>query len=464
MRKFSAFFVILATTALCSLTVSAQDGGHTHDGADDTPAAIVTPEVPDKADKAPAEKALGEKALEEKAPDAKAEGKEPEDKAAEKTSSDASEAEGQSKAEEKPVVAAAYESPVVTTPGHAWRVIEESVRNISDAMKGEHLDLLPRYTEDMSNAMAYLLAAKIHTDLKPDEKEHLYNSLQNLNQSVDELVTAVATDDKEKITEATNQIGGVVTLTRIDVPPGLLERVSGAQVRAEIVNTPVLKKGEEATVTLRLKSAVSGKPLTPTDLKNVHTRVVHALVIEPQLTDYTHAHPEDIDVPGEYTFKITPQTNCTYRLWADVTPVKGTQEFAVVDLPGVEGCGTVAIDKVVQSEAAVSGYKVTLKADGDVTTGRNVTLTFDVTDGAGTAVTTLEPIMGAYAHVVGFYDDYRTIAHLHPMGAAPKEDSDRGSSPLTFHFKPERAGFVRLYMQVSISGQEIMFPFGLNIQ
>lgn len=353
---------------------------------------------------------------------------------------------------------------VAVNPGQAWRGIEESMRNLSDAQKKDDTESVSGYVRDMAQATDALLAAQIHLDLKPEEKEHLYNSLQNLKRVVDELVEASKAGDQVALHEAVAQASGVITLTRIDVPPGLLERISGAQVRAEIVNTPVLQKGVETTVTLRLKSAVSGQPLTPKDLKIVHTEIVHALVVDPQLADYTHAHPAEIDVPGEYTFKMTPETDCTYRLWADVTPVKGKQEYAMVDIPGAEGCGTLAIDKTAALRASVGGFTVDLKLpEAALAVGKDSTLSFDIVDKNGEAVSGLEPIMEAYAHVVGFYDDYRTIGHIHPMGRAPKANEDRGASPLSFHFKPERAGYVRLYIQVKIDGQEYFFPFGVRI-
>lgn len=350
------------------------------------------------------------------------------------------------------------------TPGSLWRQIEGNMRNLSDAQKKGDLGSISGYVQSMSQATDALLAAKIHEDLKPEEKEHLYKSLQNLKRSVDQLVVASKSGDQAALDEAVAEMSGVVTLTRIDVPPGLLERISGAQVRAEIVNTPVLKKGVESTVTLRLKSAVSGKPLVPADLKTVHTRIVHALVIDPPLNDYTHAHPIAIDVPGEYTFKMTPETDCTYRLWADVTPVNGTQEYAMVDIPGAEGCGTLAIEKMDTLSASVGDFTVNLSLpEGGLKVGKNDMISIAVTDASGAPVKNLEPIMEAYAHVVGFYDDYRTIAHIHPMGAEPKTEEDRGASPLSFHFKPERAGYVRLYVQTKINGQEYFFPFGVTI-
>lgn len=353
---------------------------------------------------------------------------------------------------------------VAASPGNSWRLIEESMRNLNDAQKKGEADSLSRYVLDMSQATEALLAAQIHVDLKPEEKEHLYNSLQNLKRTVDELVDASKAGDKTALDEAVAQVSGVLTLTRIDVPPGLLERISGAQVRAEIVNTPVLQKGKEAIVTLRLKSAVSGKPLTPKDLKTVHTQIVHALIVDPQLADYTHAHPVEIDVPGEYTFKMTPQTDCTYRLWADVTPVEGKQEYAMVDIPGAEGCGTLAIDKAEALSASVGGFTVNLKLpETALAVGKNSTISFDIVDKDGAAVRGLEPIMEAYAHVVGFYDDYRTIGHIHPLGDEPKIDENRGASPLSFHFKPERAGHVRLFVQIKVDGQQYFFPFGVTI-
>ncbi len=353
---------------------------------------------------------------------------------------------------------------VAASPGNSWRQIEESMRNLSDAQKKGDMAEVTSYVQSLSRATDALLAAQIHTDLKPEEKEHLYNSLQNLKRAVDELVDASTSEDPAVVNAAITEMSGVITLTRIDVPPGLLERISGAQVRAEIVNTPVLQKGKEATVTLRLKSAVSGKPLTPKDLQTVHTQIVHALVVDPQLGDYTHVHPVEIDVPGEYTFKMTPETDCTYRLWADVTPVKGKQEYAMVDIPGAEGCGTLAVDKTEALGASVGGFTVNLTLpDSALAVGKDSTLSFDITDKDGAPVKGLEPIMEAYAHVVGFYDDYRTIGHIHPMGAEPKSDEDRGASPLSFHFKPERAGYVRLFIQVKIDGQEYFFPFGVTI-
>jgi hypothetical protein len=71
--------------------------------------------------------------------------------------------------------------------------------------------------------------------------------------------------------------------------------------------------------------------------------------------------------------------------------------------------------------------------------------------------------MGAYAHVVGITETGNGIAHVHPMGEEPAADTDRGSSPLTFHIEPKQAGFLKIWAQLVIDGEEIFVPFGIIV-
>ncbi len=353
----------------------------------------------------------------------------------------------------------------VVTPGALWLSVEENLRNLTDALKRDDMATVEVTATSMKNAVDALIAADVQTEVKPGEEEHLVNSLNQLRSVIVEMEESVASGDKAVIQDAVTKVSGAVTLTRIDVPPGLLEKISGAAVRAEIINTPTLKKGKDENVTLRLKSAVSGKPLKSEDFEVVHTERIHALIIDPQLQDYKHVHPEEIDVPGEYSFTMTPDTECTYRLWADVTPVKGKQEYAVVDIAGGDGCGNVGIDRTESASATSGGYTATVSIpEAGIRSGKSVTLEVKLVDDKGDDVQELEPLMGAYAHMVGFYDDYRTIAHMHPMGDEPRTDEDRGSSPVSFHFEPQQSGFVKLFLQVMINGKEEVFPFGVVVQ
>jgi len=232
-------------------------------------------------------------------------------------------------------------------------------------------------------------------------------------------------------------------------------------IQAEIVKTPLLAKGRKTAVTIKLTHD-DGHPVLLDDLKIAHTEPIHLLIVEPQLTDYHHEHPVKTDVSGEYVFSITPQTNCTYRIWADLLPVGGSQQYVPLDLQGAENC-TAPPEQTINYEASSNGYDFKLKLDGDLTNGKAVLTELTITKD-DRPVDFLEPVMGAFAHMVGFYEDYRSIAHIHPMGQEPTKDTERGGPVLRFHIKPEQAGYLKLFAQVQIDGEQVFAPFGMDVK
>ena len=82
----------------------------------------------------------------------------------------------------------------------------------------------------------------------------------------------------------------------------------------------------------------------------------------------------------------------------------------------------------------------------------------------GKPFTQLEPVMGAYAHIVGFSEDRKTVVHIHPMGEEPMNASDRGGPELSFHIEPGKSGFNKLFAQVRVDGKDVFAPFGIIVQ
>jgi hypothetical protein len=75
----------------------------------------------------------------------------------------------------------------------------------------------------------------------------------------------------------------------------------------------------------------------------------------------------------------------------------------------------------------------------------------------------LQPVMGAFAHLVAFDDECRGFAHLHPKeNLIPVEGEETYRGPLTFGFRPPSTGHFRLWAQVRIDEQEIFVPFDLE--
>ena len=74
----------------------------------------------------------------------------------------------------------------------------------------------------------------------------------------------------------------------------------------------------------------------------------------------------------------------------------------------------------------------------------------------------LEPVLGAFAHIVGFNEDFKTVLHAHPLGDAPKDENARGGPDLEFHIVFPSAGFYKIFVQLKIAGKDLFVPFGVR--
>lgn len=228
------------------------------------------------------------------------------------------------------------------------------------------------------------------------------------------------------------------------------------------VSAQPLTVGQKADVTLTIKKK-GGTPVTPDDLEVAHTQKVHALIIDPSLTDYHHEHPLPTGKPGEYAFSFTPRKPGPYRIWADLVPKGGEQEYAMTDLAAPTQPEPIT-NRTESLKTTVDGLTYTLTFKQPLKAGDAILGTLTVADAKGTVFPSLEPVMGAYAHIVGFSEDFKTIAHIHPMGEEPTKETDRGAGKLDFHLVPEQPGLLRLFAQVQIGGVSKFAPFTLNIQ
>lgn len=233
-------------------------------------------------------------------------------------------------------------------------------------------------------------------------------------------------------------------------------------IKLTVLNSAPIIVGKPVTVHMRLTTIEGDKPVSIHQLKKIHTKRFHALVVESTLTDYHHEHPVAGSKPGEYSFTFTPNKPGDYRIWADITPVStGKQEYAVADLKATTS-STGVIDKTINSYATVGHFRFTLSLDGPLKAGQatmgKVTVTKD-----GEPFAQLQPVMGAYAHIVGFYDDWKKVVHIHPMGKEPTQPEQRGGPELQFHMEPSQAGFIKLFVQTKIGDQTIFAPFGVMV-
>lgn len=231
-------------------------------------------------------------------------------------------------------------------------------------------------------------------------------------------------------------------------------------MQIEIENAPS-KITANTTELLHFRLLKDNKPLTLKDLKTVHTQKVHVMVIDPTLTDYYHIHPVVDNKSKDFVFKFTPKKNGSYRIWADITPITtGKQVFLNTDIGS--SSEKAVINKEVTLSSSVEPYQFNLQLDGQPQVGKPVMAIITVTKD-GKPFSQLEPVMGAFAHLMGFNADYSSILHIHPMGKEPSNDAERGGSQLMFHIEAQKAGFVKLFAQFRINGEDVYVPFGIVI-
>ncbi len=234
-----------------------------------------------------------------------------------------------------------------------------------------------------------------------------------------------------------------------------------ATIRATLAPDLPLKIGEAAILTLSLLNQ-EGKPVLLDELRLVHTEKLHLLIIDPSLNDYQHAHPAPGATPGSYTFAITPRQAGDYRVFIDLLPeASGRQEYAITSFRVAGPPG--APDLVVNNSTTVDGYRFTLQFAEPPRAGQPGRVRLSVAGADGQPFSQLQPVMGAFAHMVGFNLERSTVVHLHPLGREPETATERGGPHLDFMTDFAMPGYQKLFAQVQVDGRPVFAAFGVDV-
>ncbi|MHA3772426.1 heavy metal-binding domain-containing protein [Verrucomicrobiota bacterium sgz303538] len=401
----------------------------------------------------------------------------------------------------------------LNSPGEAWAVIQSSVSRIQELTAAKALKEIHSVEENVEAALKYL--QNNSPMVTGDKQKRLASALNQALTFAGNVHTASDAGDQSKTEAELKKLQAGLKLVAaqypadaLQPPPGFVKYqcpmkdftgdkpgdcptcgmalkpvlaaaegehnhgdhngghghgAAAATLTLAATSAKPLTVGQKADVTVTLTKK-DGTPVLTDDLKEAHTEKLHLLIIDPSLTDYHHEHPTPTGTPGEYVFSFTPKKPGSYRIWADVTPTAtGQQEYVITDLaaatkPEPVGNRAERLSNILEGLNYTLTFKEPLKA-GEASLG-----TLTVKNAKGEVISNLEPLMGAYAHIVGFSHDFKTIAHIHPMGEEPTKPTDRGRGELQFHLMPEQPGMLMLFAQVQIGGQSKFVPFTLNIQ
>ena len=209
--------------------------------------------------------------------------------------------------------------------------------------------------------------------------------------------------------------------------------------------------GSTGDIAFRLIDA-SGDPVI--DYETAHDKQLHLIVVRTDGAHFRHVHPVT-DGRGTWTIPFTFDAAGTYRVFADFVPAPLGETVTLTSTVEVAGAFTPEPRTSDVAVASVDG--VTVELEGALAPGAERELVFTVTRD-GEPVTTLEPYLGAYGHLVALRQGDLAYLHVHPMGE-PGDGVTEPGPEISFMATAPTAGRYLLYLDLQLDGRVLSVPF-----
>ena len=203
--------------------------------------------------------------------------------------------------------------------------------------------------------------------------------------------------------------------------------------------------GQRGTLSFQVLGP-AGTPVT--DYAIAHEEDLHLIVVRSDGAGFRHVHPTLDPATGTWSIPWTWEAAGTHRVFADFTPAGAAGGLTLTRTVQVAGNVTPS-SPPLSAVSEVDGFTVT--ATGDLTAGRSGELDLTVTR-EGEPVTTLEPYLGAYGHLVALREGDLAYLHVHAEGEAPAAGRTAGPTT-TFAVQVPTAGRYLLYLDFQVEGR-----------
>ena len=213
--------------------------------------------------------------------------------------------------------------------------------------------------------------------------------------------------------------------------------------------------GTAGDLTFQITGA-DGAPLTRSGTS--HDKQLHLIVVRAAGTPFRHVHPT-MSADGVWSLPWIWDAAGTYRVFADFVPdTGGRPDITLTSTVEVTGDYLPQPATATSTTASVDGFDVTIS--GDLQAGSTSTLTVEVTRD-GQPVTTLEPYLGAFGHLVALRAGDLAYLHVHPEGDEPAA-GDLSGPRITFMTQAPTPGRYLLYLDFQVQGQVHTATFVLD--
>ncbi|WP_243228390.1 heavy-metal-associated domain-containing protein [Microbacterium sp. CIAB417] len=242
-----------------------------------------------------------------------------------------------------------------------------------------------------------------------------------------------------------------------DPAPKEEQNVSGVTISASgfvlnRVEAPA-ETATQGTLSFRILTT-AGEPVT--DFETAHGKQLHLIVVRSDGSGYRHVHPELDAATGTWSLPWTWDAAGTYRVYADFTADGRSATLSrQVDVAGAVAPRPAT---AIVTKDEVDGFDVAVS--GDLVAGTGSELTIEVTRD-GEPVTTLEPYLGAFGHLVALREGDLAYLHVHAHGEEPQPD-DLAGPTVAFTAEVPSAGRYLLYLDFQVDGEVRTAQFVLD--
>lgn len=200
----------------------------------------------------------------------------------------------------------------------------------------------------------------------------------------------------------------------------------------------------------------AGEPLT--EYAVAHEKELHLIVVRSDGSNFRHVHPTLDERTGTWSLPWQWDAAGTYRVYADFTPADpDASALTLTRTVEVSGDHRPVVAEPART-AEVDGYTVSIA--GDLRAGAMSDLTISVARD-GQPVTTLEPYLGAFGHLVALRGGDLAYLHVHAEGAEPAP-GDTAGPDIAFMAEAPTPGRYLLYLDFQVDGQVRTAAFVLD--
>ncbi|QIM15604.1 heavy-metal-associated domain-containing protein [Leucobacter insecticola] len=189
-----------------------------------------------------------------------------------------------------------------------------------------------------------------------------------------------------------------------------------------------------------------------------HEKDLHLIVVRSDGSQYRHVHPELDHTTGTWSTPWEWTEAGGYRVFADFTPegpnAPSLTLARTVQVAGHYAPWTPQLTRV----AEVDGFTVTV--EGELVEGASSNLVVSVARD-GKPVTTLEPYLGAFGHLVALREGDLAYLHVHPAGETPAVGTTSGPE-IGFAASAPTVGSYLLYFDFQVEGNVHTAEFVLD--